>query len=180
VTTLGGHLRAVANRNSECEQFNALRKLLRVSRTCLRQLVADGMLRVRDPRITQASLASWCAKNCAVNPTAVFESTAVTNLRQDPCSWKRAARILNVEVADVQRFGFSRTTETRGHICDGQGIRRVLPEARDNHQHSPHLSPRQGNGWLASMAFLVLLKRSSCLVLKSTRLSYGHANVEGK
>jgi hypothetical protein len=104
VTTLGAYLRAGANRNSECEQFNALRKLLGVSRTCLRQLVAEGMLRVHDPRITQASLASWCAKNCAVNPTAVFESTAVTNLRQHPCSRKRAARILNVEVADVQRL----------------------------------------------------------------------------
>jgi hypothetical protein len=82
----------------------ALRKLLRVSRTRLRQLVAEGMLRVRDPRITQASLASWCAKNCPVDPATVFESTAVTKLRQDPCSWKRAARILNVEVADVQRL----------------------------------------------------------------------------
>src|SRR5437879_5954329 len=43
----------------------ALRKLLRISRTRLRQLVASGMLRVRDPRITRASLASWSAERCA-------------------------------------------------------------------------------------------------------------------
>jgi hypothetical protein len=36
----------------------ALRKLLRMSRARLRQLVAGGMLRVRDPRITSASLAA--------------------------------------------------------------------------------------------------------------------------
>src|SRR4051812_43038586 len=40
----------------------ALRKLLRMSRTRLRQLVAGGVLRIRDPRITRASLASFCAK----------------------------------------------------------------------------------------------------------------------
>jgi hypothetical protein len=41
----------------------ALRKLLRMSRARLRQFVASGMLRVRDPRITPGSLAAWCAKN---------------------------------------------------------------------------------------------------------------------
>src|SRR5205807_10063670 len=40
----------------------SLRKLLRMSRTRLLQLVADGMLRVRDPRVTRASLAACCAK----------------------------------------------------------------------------------------------------------------------
>src|SRR6266700_4728739 len=45
----------------------ALRKLLRMSRTRLRQLVADGMLRVRDPRVTRASLADCCGKRECVD-----------------------------------------------------------------------------------------------------------------
>src|SRR6201997_5807469 len=38
-----------------------LRKLLRMSRTRLRELIASGALRVRDPRIASASLAAWQA-----------------------------------------------------------------------------------------------------------------------
>src|SRR3954464_4103196 len=40
----------------------ALRKLLRMSRTRLRQLVARGVLRVRDARVTPSSLAAFCEK----------------------------------------------------------------------------------------------------------------------
>lgn len=82
----------------------ALRKLLRMSRTRLRQLVASGMLRVRDPRITRASLASWSAKNHPVDPSSTSASTAVPSLPEGPCSWKRAAKILNLEVVDVQKL----------------------------------------------------------------------------
>jgi hypothetical protein len=73
----------------------ALRKLLRMSRTRLRRLVASGMLRVRDPRITRASLGSWYAKRCPADPL---------NLPEGPCSWKRAANALNLEVVDVEKL----------------------------------------------------------------------------
>ena len=83
----------------------ALRKLLRVSRTRLRYLVASGVLRVRDPRVTAASLAAWCAKN---RPATHLPSTpatgAVADLAENSHSWKRTAKILNVEVADVQEL----------------------------------------------------------------------------
>ena len=82
----------------------ALRKLLRMSRTRLRQLVAGGMLRVRDPRITRASLASWCAKRCPVVPSATSAGTVLPSLPGGPCSWKRAAKILNLEVVNVQQL----------------------------------------------------------------------------
>jgi hypothetical protein len=86
----------------------ALRKLLRMSRTRLRQLVASGVLRVRDPRITSASLAAWRAKSSAVTNSAA--TSAITSAISDsastkaPCSWKRAAKILNLEIADVQKL----------------------------------------------------------------------------
>jgi len=81
----------------------SLRKLLRMSRTRLRQLVADGMLRVRDPRITQASLASCRARRQCVDPSSTSDSTSLPSLPGGPCSWKRAARVLNLEVEEVQK-----------------------------------------------------------------------------
>jgi len=81
----------------------ALRKLLRMSRTRLRNLIASRMLRVRDPRITRASLASWRAKRC-VDPASTSASTTFPTLPAGPCSWKRAAKLLNVAVIDVQKL----------------------------------------------------------------------------
>jgi len=82
----------------------ALRKLLRMSRTRLRQLIASGILRVRDPRITRTSLASCYAKRCPVNPSCVSASIAAPDLAAAPYSWKRAAKVLNLQVEDVQKL----------------------------------------------------------------------------
>jgi hypothetical protein len=83
----------------------ALRKLLRMSRTRLRQLIADGVLRVRDPRITATSLSTCCAKKRpATDSTSTSEVSTLPALSQGPYSWKRAAKILNVEVLDVQEL----------------------------------------------------------------------------
>ena len=81
----------------------ALRKLLRMSRTRLRQLIASGMLRVRDPRITRVSLAACRAKQC-VDPSSTPAALVLQGLPGGPCSWKRAAKILNVEVAEVEKL----------------------------------------------------------------------------
>jgi hypothetical protein len=83
----------------------ALRKLLRMSRTRLRQLVANGDLRVRDPRISQASLSAWMAKARSTPepaPTSVHRPPA--GCAEGSCSWKRASKLLNVGLADVQEL----------------------------------------------------------------------------
>jgi len=82
----------------------ALRKLLRMSRTRLRQLVADGMLRVRDARITRPSLASCCVRRSTVDPSSKSASSSGLSLPKGPCSWKRAAKVLNLEVGNVQKL----------------------------------------------------------------------------
>lgn len=82
----------------------ALRKLLRMSRTRLRQLIADGMLRVRDPRITRASLAACCAKRQCDDLSSIPLNTALSRLQGAPCSWKRAARVLKLEILEVQKL----------------------------------------------------------------------------
>jgi hypothetical protein len=83
----------------------ALRRLLRVSRARLRQLLADGMRSVRDARITSVSLAAWYAKkHPATDPLSTPAITSFPTLVEGACSWKRAAKILHVEVAGVQRL----------------------------------------------------------------------------
>ena len=82
----------------------SLRKLLRMSRTRLRQLIADGMLRVRDPRITLASLAAHHSKHQCADPSSASPSTVLPSLPGGPCSWKRAAKALDVEVGAVQKM----------------------------------------------------------------------------
>lgn len=80
----------------------ALRKLLRMSRTRLRQLIANGMLRVRDPRITRASLAAHRAKGQCADSSSMSANIGSPSGR--PCSWRHAAKALNMEVVDVQKL----------------------------------------------------------------------------
>ena len=83
----------------------ALRKLLRMSRTRLRQLVANGMLRVRDPRITANSLTAWTARDCRPElGKSTDVGAAKGDLAKGSHSWKRAAKIMHIEVADVQKL----------------------------------------------------------------------------
>jgi len=82
----------------------ALRKLLRMSRTRLRQLIANGMLRVRDPRISRASLAACRERVQSTDPSSKSATTISPSLPGGPCSWNRAAKALNVELDDVQKL----------------------------------------------------------------------------
>jgi hypothetical protein len=82
----------------------ALRKLLRMSRTRLRQFIANGMLRVRDPRITRASLAACRAKRQCVDTSSTCANSGLPSSPGGPCSWKRAAKALDLQIEDVQKL----------------------------------------------------------------------------
>ena len=82
----------------------ALRRLLRVSRARLRYLIASGMLRVRDSRIVASSLTVWCEKNRAAMGLSAIQTSPTAIAAEDAYSWKRAARLLDVQVADVQNL----------------------------------------------------------------------------
>lgn len=79
-----------------------LRKLLRVSRARLRYLVASGMLRVRDPRITGSSLAQSYERHQPLGDNTRRPKTAI--VEQDAYSWKRGAKLLGITIEDVQRL----------------------------------------------------------------------------
>jgi hypothetical protein len=82
----------------------ALRKLLRMSRTRLRQLIASGVLRVRDPRITTDSLIAWRTQTSSSAGATLSTPTASSSAPAKPCSWRRAARMLNLQVSEVQQL----------------------------------------------------------------------------
>jgi hypothetical protein len=79
-----------------------LRKLLRVSRARLRCLVASGMLRVRDPRITGSSLTYLCDKKNPGENNNHRPKAAI--VEQNAYSWKRAAKLLGITVEDTQKL----------------------------------------------------------------------------
>lgn len=79
-----------------------LSKLLRMSRARLRYLVASGMLRVRDPRITGSSLAGCFEKKFLVGDVHHRHRSKETIAEQHAYSWKRAARLLEISVEEAQ------------------------------------------------------------------------------
>src|SRR5271157_47379 len=82
--------------------LRALRKLLRVSPARLRYLIGAGLLRVRDARISAASLTAFCEKNGATLAPSVLERVAAALTKADDAfSWERAADLLGVALAHI-------------------------------------------------------------------------------
>ena len=85
--------------------LRALRKLLRVSPARLRYLIGNGMLRVRDPRISASSLGVLCDKiRTSLDSSAIERITAALSTSDGAYSWDRAANLLGVPVAQVQAW----------------------------------------------------------------------------
>ncbi len=75
-----------------------------MSRARLRYLIASGMLRVRDPRITATSLAAWCAKDRPAADIPAIHTPRNGSAEEDAHSWKRVAKLMGTTVADVQNL----------------------------------------------------------------------------
>ena len=85
--------------------LRALQKLLRVSPARLRCLIGNGILRVRDPRVTAVSLAAYCDKNgSSLDHAALERATAAVANSEDAFSWERTADILGLTLARVQEL----------------------------------------------------------------------------
>jgi hypothetical protein len=83
--------------------LRALRKMLRVSPTRLRFLIGNGMLRVRDSRVSAASLKVFFDRQRAsLDSIAVERITTAIEKGDDTYSWDRAAELLDVGVEAVQ------------------------------------------------------------------------------
>ncbi len=85
--------------------LRALRKMLHVSPTRLRYLIGNGMLRVRDPRVSTSSLAVFCDQNRASFEPSIRDRVAAALLKaEDGYMWERAADLLGVTVPQVQSW----------------------------------------------------------------------------
>ena len=90
--------------------LRGLRKMLHVSPARLRYLIGNGMLRVRDPRISTSSLAVFCDRNRgSLDPSVRDRVTAALLKGEEGYMWERAADLIGVTVAQVQSW-----------ICAGQ------------------------------------------------------------
>ena len=93
--------------------LRALRQMLRVSTPRLSYLIGNGILRVRDPRISASSLAAFCDKNRhLLDPSAVERVAAALAKGEEGYTWERAADLLGVTVAQVQSWISAGQTES--------------------------------------------------------------------
>ena len=83
--------------------LRALRELLHIRTSRLRRLIGNGILRVRDARISATSLAAYCENNRPSLATPTLEKVG-TALAKDHVGFasERVADLLGVELANVQ------------------------------------------------------------------------------
>ncbi len=106
----------IGARVTDGRSLRALRKMLHVSPARLRYLFGNGMLRVRDPRVSTSSLAAFCDRNRASLEPLVRDRVGAALLKgEEGYMWERAADLLGVTVAQVQswiRAGRLRVVDT--------------------------------------------------------------------
>jgi hypothetical protein len=90
-------------RVSDGWSLRALRKLLRVSPTRLRWLIANAILRVRDSRVSAESLLTYCEKtHASLNPDTAERLTTALARGDEAFSWERAADVLGVDLSQIR------------------------------------------------------------------------------
>src|SRR6516165_5307905 len=85
--------------------LRALREMLHIRTSRAWSLIGNGLLRVRDARITASSLTSYRDRNLLSLVPSNVETVAPPVAKDGAVlSWERAADALGVELADVQRL----------------------------------------------------------------------------
>ena len=79
-----------------------LRKLLRVSPARLRHFIGNGMLRVRDSRLTTGSILTLCQDHGWSLNHSAFEKITAAFSKLDACPWDRSAELLGITVGQLQ------------------------------------------------------------------------------
>src|SRR5215469_1980585 len=85
--------------------LRALREMLHIRASRLLGFIGNGLLRVRDARITASSLAAYCDKNQVALVGSSVETLAPRSAKDRAAfTWERTAEALGIELADVQRL----------------------------------------------------------------------------
>jgi hypothetical protein len=83
--------------------LRALWKMLRVRPSRLTYFIGNGLLRVRDARISASSLAAFCDQNRpSVAPATLERVTAALVKGEEGYTWERAADLLGITVGQLQ------------------------------------------------------------------------------
>ena len=90
-------------RVTDAWSLRALWKMLRVRPSRLRYFIGNGLLRVRDARVSASSLAAFCEQSQPSMGPSTIERVIVALLKGDEgYTWERAAELLGVSVTQVQ------------------------------------------------------------------------------
>jgi len=93
----------ISARVTDAWSLRALWKVLRVRPSRLRYFIGNGVLKVRDARISASSLAAFCDQNRpSLAPSTLERVTAALVKGAEGYTWERAADLLGVTVAQVQ------------------------------------------------------------------------------
>ena len=93
----------ISARVTDAWSLRALWKMLRVRPSRLRYFIGNGLLKVRDARISASSLAAFCDQNRpSLAPSTLERVTAALVKGAEGYTWERAADLLGVTVAQVQ------------------------------------------------------------------------------
>ena len=84
--------------------FRSLQQMLRVGPSKLHRFVADGLLRVRDPRISATSLGAMIDQLALAQVAPAATITKISLDGPEAYSWKRAAKLLGVTVEEVRAW----------------------------------------------------------------------------
>ena len=85
--------------------LRALREMLHIRSSRMLRFIGNGLLRVRDARITASSLAAYCDKNQVSLVGSNLETLASRSAKHGTAfTWERAAEALGIDLADVQRL----------------------------------------------------------------------------
>jgi len=85
--------------------LRTLMAMLHVRHSRVRQLIGSGVLRVRDPRITQDSLAAFVQESrVSLDPSAVERITAAMAKSEEGYAWERTADLFGVSLAQVETW----------------------------------------------------------------------------
>ena len=93
----------ISARVTDAWSLRALWKMLRVRPSRLSYFIGNGLLKVRDARISASSLAAFCEQNQpSLSPSTLERVTAALVKGGEGYTWERAADLLGVTVAQVQ------------------------------------------------------------------------------
>lgn len=131
--------------------FRVLQEMLHVGPSKLRRFIADGSLRVRDPRITSTSLAAFLDRR---NPDEAPQSGSPpeanrkqVSTRNKAYSWGTAAKLLRADVAQIRKW----IVEGELRIADGFVTERAFQDfcKRNGSELNCALLGSEVRDWLA-------------------------------